>query len=275
MKGIIITNAFDKSHTQSKKVQRMLQEFDALGVQMQIVPNDNFVAYVHKDKYVAQLLEKCKLRLFNSASAIAKCDDKMLTHIELCNNGIAMPTTMGGALCYTPNGQISESYLQKVVDVLSLPLIVKQCYGSYGEQVYLVNTMAELAALVEKLKHVPYLFQRFVQKSSGKDMRVIVIGGKCVCAMLRQSQTDFRSNVELGGVATKVEKIPPQIEQLCQKTAQVLGLDYCGIDVLLGDEPMVCEVNSNAMFNAMEAVTGVNVAKLFAEHIVKEVGKNK
>ena len=55
--------------------------------------------------------------------------------------------------------------------------------------------------------------------------------------------------------------------------ASVLGLDYCGVDLLYGEsgEPIVCEVNSNAFFEGLEGATGVNVAKLYAEHIVKEI----
>ena len=101
-------------------------------------------------------------------------------------------------------------------------------------------------------------------------MRVIVIGGKVACAMLRKNAQDFRSNVAHGGNATSVE-VPQAIADMCVKAAQIIGLDYCGIDVLLGDTPMICEVNSNAMFSAMESVTGVNVAKLYAEHIVRTV----
>ena len=55
---------------------------------------------------------------------------------------------------------------------------------------------------------------------------------------------------------------------LCEKAARIIGLDYCGVDVLLGGVPAICEVNSNAMFAAMERTTGVNVARLYAEHIV-------
>ena len=39
-------------------------------------------------------------------------------------------------------------------------------------------------------------------------------------------------------------------EKLAIKTCQVLGLDFAGVDILFGenDEPIVCEVNSNAHF---------------------------
>lgn len=284
MQGVILVNPYDNNPSQQLKVKRMTEEFAKLGVDVGVVNNDVFVASVKnsravcrlktdfvlffdKDKYTSALLEKCGLRLFNSAKATAICDDKMLTHIALSNCGIPMPDTLPGALCYNAEGEITDSYLQMVVDRLGLPVVVKQCYGSFGEQVYLAHTMDELRQIVSKVKMSAYLFQRFEQQSSGKDMRVIVIGGKAVCAMLRVSDNDFRSNVARGGSATPTQ-LYQDVAQICEKTAHVLGLDYCGIDVLLGDTPKICEVNSNAMFEGMERATGVNVAKLYAEHIV-------
>ena len=289
MKGVILTNPYDAYHAQKHKVCRMVEEFHRLGVDVSVLANDAFVSYVmdgnsvcdlqadfvlffDKDRYTSELLEKCGVRVFNSAAATAICDDKMLTHVTLANHGIPMPTTLPGALCYNPQGELSDAYLQRAVDILGLPLVVKECHGSYGEQVYLVKTKDELKSKLEEIKTKAYLLQRFEAASSGKDMRVIVIGGKVVCGMLRQNSSDFRSNAKLGGVATAVE-VPHNIADTCEKAASIIGLDYCGIDVLLSDVPKICEVNSNAMFEAMERATGVNVARLYAEHIVNSVKK--
>ena len=291
MKGVIVTNPYDTSPVQQRKVQRMQQELSLLGVDVSVVPNDRFVVgvtdgnvncqldahfvlFFDKDKYTGAMLGKCGLRLFNSAKATAICDDKMLTHITLAGHGIPMPDTLSGALCYNPDGELSDEYLQIAINKLGLPMIVKQCYGSYGEQVYLVKTKQELASKLAEIKTSAYLLQRFEQQSCGKDMRVIVIGGRAQCAMLRENSNDFRSNVAHCGIATAVD-IPPAVAKMCEKAAKVIGLDYCGIDVLLGDKPKICEVNSNAMFEAMESVTGVNVARLYAEHIVNCVKLGK
>ena len=291
MKGVILTNPYDTNSVQQRKARRMQQELTALGVDVSVMTNDAFVAVVvegnvecfidadfvlffDKDRYTGELLEKCGVRLFNSASATAICDDKMMTHIVLANHGIPMPATLPGALCYNLDGVISDQYLQSAVDRLGLPMIVKQCYGSFGEQVYLVSTKQELKSKLEEIKTKPYLLQHFEQQSCGKDIRVIVIGGKAVCAMLRENDKDFRSNVAHGGNATAVA-IPKTVAAMCEKAARIIGLDYCGIDVLIGDTPMICEVNSNAMFEAMESATGVNVAKLYAKHIVKSIVKDK
>ena len=60
------------------------------------------------------------------------------------------------------------------------------------------------------------------------------------------------------------------------KVAFALKLDYCGIDFLLKKDGnfVLCEVNSNAFFSGFEKVTGVNVAKEYAEYIIKKLQKN-
>ena len=291
MKGVILINPYDTYYAQRHKVERMTEEFDRLGVDVTVLRNDQFVAYVEngksvrsfnadfvlffdKDRYTSELLEKCGARVYNSAEATAICDDKMLTHVALANNSIPMPKTLPGALCYNPNGEISDEYVTRAVELLGLPVVVKECHGSYGEQVYLAETIAELKAKIAEIKTKAYLLQQFESNSCGKDARVIVIGGKYVCSMLRINERDFRSNVGLGGKGVKVE-LPEHVVQTCERVANILHLDYCGIDVLLGDTPKVCEVNSNAMFEEMERVTGVNVAGKYAEFIVRNTKLHK
>ena len=132
----------------------------------------------------------------------------------------------------------------------------------------MARNRAELACISERVKCKPHLFQETVQTSIGRDVRVIVVGGKVLCAMLRQSDCDFRSNIELGGKGS-IYKLSKEMRETCEKVATLLKLDYCGIDILSGErnEPIVCEVNSNAFFGGIERVTGVNVAKAYAEHI--------
>ncbi len=278
-------NPYECYPVQLRKVQRMQQELSALGIEVQTLPNDgtfvylrnggvhcdlqaDFVLYLDKERIVPRLLERCGLRVFNSAAATEICDDKLLTHAFLADSGIPMPDTIVGPLCYNPDAQVSDGYIRSVVRALGLPMVVKECHGSFGEQVYLCQTERQLADLLQRLKHKPYLLQRYEKDSFGRDMRVIVIGGKVLCGMLRTNKDDFRSNAAQGAVCSAVT-VPKHIADMCVKAANLIGLDYCGVDVLLGEEPKLCEVNSNAAFEAMEACTGVNVAQAYARHIAK------
>ena len=55
---------------------------------------------------------------------------------------------------------------------------------------------------------------RYFFKSSKKCVgiiRVIVIGGKCIGGMLRQNDSDFRSNIEIGGTGKQISLNKEQI----------------------------------------------------------------
>lgn len=291
-KALILVNAYSRLKSAANQPIRLREEFNKLGVDVDIKPNSidtamiiegdavsfikdyDFVIYLDKDKYTSSLLEKAGIRLFNRHEAIRLCDDKMETHIMLAGHGIPMPDTIGGLLCYNEEASIDEvmSRVELIENKLGYPCIVKECYGSLGAKVYCADNRDELMALMERVKLKSHLFQKMISSSKGKDVRVIVIGGKAICGMKRISGTDFRSNIELGGVAEPIE-LPESFKEISERVADIIGLDYCGIDLLFGekDEPIVCEVNSNAFFGAMESVSGVNVAAKYAEYIYETI----
>lgn len=284
--ALILVNAYDRSRHSLNQSERLQAELGKLGVNAHIRRNDYFIStvnengnlssetdgydfciYLDKDKYVSEMLERCGLRLFNSAAAIRTCDDKMVTFIRLAGQGIPMPETMPGLLCYRADEPVREEILDRIEARLGYPLIAKESYGSLGKGVYKIDNRDELRLVAEKLKCKYHLFQKFVRSSCGRDIRVIVIGGECVAAMARKSDGDFRSNLELGGIGTAVTP-SPELKALCEKVASALHLDYCGIDVLFGENGyLICEVNSNAFFGGIEQITHINVAEQYAKYI--------
>ena len=209
------------------------------------------------------------IKLFNSHKSIRVCDDKGLTTLALTDKGVNLPKTIFGALCYNKDMPIDKEWAKKIADSLGFPLIVKESFGSMGKGVYLANDFDELIVVMNQLKLKPHLFQEYLGTRRGVDVRVIVVGGKAVCAMQRENQSDFRSNVAQGGKGTPIE-LPIEFRKTAEKCAEVLGLSYCGVDLLYGKDgqPFVCEVNSNAFISGIEKVTGFNVAKSYAEYIL-------
>ena len=288
-KGLILINAYLKSENGTKQANRLKEEFLKLNVNIDIKRNNefalsidkngniinkfdyDFVIYLDKDKYVSKMLEKANVRIFNSHQAIEDCDDKMTTQIILANNGIKMPKTLPGLLCYNNNESLNEEALHIVEKELSYPLIIKTSFGSLGKGVFKIDNYEMLYNKANELKCVPNLFQEYLETSYGKDIRAFVIGKKFVTAMVRNSNNDFRSNIELGGHG---EVYKPSLEfiKMCEKIALILNLDYCGIDILFGqNDYFVSEVNSNAYFNELEKVTGVNIAKIYATYIYENI----
>lgn len=282
---LIIINGYGLASGIQHQVKRLQEEFSKRSVEVEIIKNTqvfayifegnvsvslpkyDFVLYLDKDRYVAELLEKAGYKLYNSIESIIKCDDKMLTHICLANEGIKMPTSISSTLCYTDNG--NRDYLKPVIEKIGLPMIVKENYGSLGKQVYLANNYEELLEIENKLIHIPHIFQEFVDSSRGKDYRIIVIGGKVIAYMKRENKNSYLSNLATGGTASKTS-LPKEYLDIAEKCAKILGLDYCGVDILKGPnkEPIVSEVNSNAFYEGIEKTTGINVAGCYVEYLL-------
>ena len=233
----------------------------------------SFVLFWDKDVRLAGLLEKYGLRVFNSSRAIEKCDDKSQTCLELLNSGIKMPETVLLPKSYYGEAP-SESFFDALGSALGYPIIIKECYGSLGQQVYLANDRGELVKTVKESLPSPMIFQRFIASSRGRDMRIYIVGGKVAGAIIRSSETDFRANASLGG---RCEPAIPDKKQeaLAKKACRTLGLDFAGVDLLFGEqgEPILCEVNSNAQFIAMDRACGVKIEDRITEYILGEMKK--
>lgn len=286
-KVLIVINGYGLASGIKNQVERLTEEFSKRNVKVEVIKNTevftmlkdgntevtlpkyDFVLYLDKDRYVAGLLEKAGYKLYNSINSIIKCDDKMLTHICLADQGIKMPTTISSTLCYTDNG--NRDYLKKVEKTLGFPLIIKENYGSLGKQVYLVNNEKELLEIENKLIHIPHIFQQFIKSSKGKDYRIIVIGNNVVAYMKRENKNSYLSNLATGGTASVVE-LPQSYLDMAVKASKILGLDYCGVDILEGEnkEPILSEVNSNAFYEGIEKTTHINVAGCYVDYLLKK-----
>ena len=291
MRGLIITNQ-ELGHNKYK-IQRLKEEFFKQNVSLDVFVNDgtravirdnnlyirlphaDFVIYLDKDIYLSRELEKAGYRLFNKADFIKLCDDKMLTNIACANKGIRMPRTVAGPLFYSERLKKENlTFLDQLMHDLGMPMVVKEVYGSLGSGVHLVKTKEELVKLYRSICRKPIQFQEFISSSYGKSMRVLVIDKKVVGGFIRQNVGDFRSNFGSTATSKKAENCEKYLE-FAQDIANKFDIEYAGIDLLFGygDEPILCELNSNAFFEEFERVTEINVAKKIADMIIKTINK--
>lgn len=243
----------------------------SLEVGAKILNKPDFVIFWDKDIYLAERLEKEGVRLFNSSRAILLCDNKILMYQELANKGIIIPRTFIAPKTFEGLNYSKRDFLNNVIKEIGFPIVVKEAYGSFGEQVYLANDIDSLNKIVDQIGYKDFLMQEFIASSKGKDIRINVVGNKAVVSMLRENDNDFRSNISSGGHGEKYEPKPEYLD-LAVKAAQALGLDFAGVDVLFGkDGPIICEVNSNPQFASTLKATDVNLADYIAEYILNNL----
>ena len=276
MKNYLIVNHFLKFESFDNLYKALQQAFEKRGEKLEILTNIGArellkengngapVLFFDKDIYLAKLLEKSGYRCVNNAFVIETCDDKAKTYLAL-KDKFRMPKTILCPYWFDNLKCETQDFLHYVANQLSYPLVVKENKGSFGAQVYLANDFNELKGLVEKIGHCKILFQEFIKDSAGKDLRVYVVKGKTVAYALRSNDNDFRSNVNSGGKMQTIE-VDKSYLRMAEEITNYLGADFAGIDLLFGEQPILCEVNSNAHFNALSSVSGVDVGLKIADY---------
>ena len=291
MQGVIIVNQ-EVGHNRYK-IDRLNEEFEKENVEITVLVNDgtlakiennnvvlnftaDFVIYLDKDIYLARFIEKCGIRMFNKADFIKLCDDKLLTFLACSNMGIRMPKTFAGPLMYREPQNDDYLFLNTIVKEIGYPMIVKKVYGSLGEGVYLVNSYKELSDLYSEIYRNPILFQEYVKSSYGRSLRILIIDGKVFGGFVRYNHADFRSNYGETADGATLEN-SQQYFEFAQNIADKLNIEYAGIDLLFdeNEEPILCEINSNAFFEEFEKVTGLNAARAIVKMIIKKMNSHE
>lgn len=153
---------------------------------------------------VIRHLENLGCLMFNGLKSIEISRDKLLTVQYLAAHGLPIPKTI---LAKFPMN------LQTIKREFTYPIIVKKASGSQGIGVIKVDTHEQMEDLVDMLDTgKPLIFQEMITASYGKDLRVFVIGGRVVGAMMRTAaKGNFKANVHQGGTVRKV-KLSAQVK---------------------------------------------------------------
>lgn len=231
----------------------------------------DFCIFWDKDIYLAEILESQGIRLFNSKEAIEICDNKILSYLSLQAANVKIPKTYIPPKRFSPTDKSNYKLIERIKSIFEFPLILKEAYGSFGDQVYLIQNLQELYKKLKEIGNKEFLVQEFISETSGRDVRVNVVGNKVVASILRENPNDFRSNITNGG---KMKNYEPEenFKNLALAATSALGLDFAGVDILFGnDGPIICEVNSNPHFFTTYQATGVDLSLEIASHIVKEM----
>ena len=223
--------------------------------------------YYHKA--VFRHLERMGVLFFNSSEAIENVKDKLYTSQILAQNNIPHPKTM---LVKNP---VDVNYVEKKI---GFPIVVKTLTGTHGKGVQLSEDKRNFTQLMDMVEQFNadfnIILQEFIIDSYGKDLRVIVVGGKVIGAMKRESvDGDFRANITRGGEAKPID-IDEQMEYLSLESTKLLGLDISGVDLLFdGNSYKICEINSSPGFQGMEKYTTIKVAEQIVSYVKHKLNK--
>ena len=146
-----------------------------------------------------------------------------------------------------------------------IPAVKKKIDGHGGSEVFMLT---EAEPFEEG-----YVYQKLCD-TPGRDLRVWVMGGEIITAMLRESKTDFRSNFCLGGSATPYT-LSEQETALVKKITALVKSDYIGIDFIFHNgKPVFNEIEDTVGARMVYEHTDIDILKLYCTYIEKENEKD-
>lgn len=232
----------------------------------------DYVVFTDKDIYLAKQLEYLGIPVYNSAETIAVSDDKIATYQALAKLKLPIPKTIIAPKIFI-EGTFDEKIIEHAVKELGFPLVIKEAFGSFGEQVYLVDSYEQLHKQIAEIGNKPFIFQEFISSSYGVDIRLQVVGDQVVAGMKRRSKDDFRANITSGGTMEPYDATEEE-SRLAVAATKAIGADFAGVDILFGENgPLVCEVNSNAHIRNLLDCTNINAADYVIDYIFSQLKK--
>ena len=192
------------------------------------------------------------VRVLNPPSALAAAHDKLLTARVLRLSGVPHPHSW----------LIAEGLPSAAPE---LPLVVKPRFGSWGRDVTLCRTQAQLDEQLERMRFRDWFREHGVLAQElvpplGWDLRLVVAGGEIVGAARRfAAPGEWRTNVSLGGHSEPAVP-PPSARTLALAAAAAIGADLVGVDLLpTSTGYFVSELNGAVDFRPQYSFDGANV----------------
>ena len=222
------------------------------------LPSDlpEFVVNRSADSKMAAQLEGRGFRLWNNAEITRICNDKYLTYRTMEETGIHS----------LPSQLVTSENISEVS--ASFPSVLKSRDGHGGTEVFLVHDQKELEEAFDRIGKPTALLQR-AAADLGKDLRVYVLGRKIIAAMLRYSETDFRSNFCLGGKAKRCEVVPPEVIRQVDVITDRFRFGLAGIDFIFDrGKPVFNEIEDAVGTRMLYAQTDLDIAAIYADYIL-------
>jgi RimK family alpha-L-glutamate ligase len=205
-------------------------------------------------------LERLGVRIVNSASAIEKTVDKYFTSFMLADAGIATPRTL-----VTEDFETALQTCRELGDV-----VVKPLFGSEGKGMIRIcdeDTAYRVLRSWELNRYIFYIQEYLPHRF--EDIRAFVVGDNVVAAMKRRG-TGWKTNFSQGATAEAID-LNDEMKRLAVRAAQLIGLDYAGVDLLPAEngQTYVIEINSIPGWRGLQKTTDLQIAQAVMDHVLE------
>ena len=274
------------------EVKQLITEFEKNQIKYELLNNQKVYYRLSKEKdlksnfdlilerslsylrglYSCAILETKGYKVINNFECLTTSGNKLLTTLKLIEKKIPTPET-----CIAFK---DRSAINAIEGNTGYPAIIKPIIGSWGRLIAKLEDYNSATANLEcreimgNIYQKIYYLQEYIPNPNSKnptDIRVFVIGDKCVAAMARFSpEKDFRSNIAVGGTAEPIE-LSPELEKLSIQSSKAINGEIIGVDLMIKKGNLnVIEINGTPQFKGIASATKINIASEIVEYIMNK-----
>ena len=274
-------------------INRLIETFLSYNIDAGLVTVEQYAAHSYTvlpdaviarmiNPYISKQLEDNNVRVFNSSKLSNICNNKAETMRLIHKLGIEHIPTIA---IYDDEGKQAYEVIaheNMEVDLSNAhEYVIKSVTGHGGKEVFLLSDfLKDRPDYGEQEKNAAsfysdkYIIQPLIN-CNGRDMRVYIIGNEIIGAVLRQTETGFKSNYSLGGHVS-LYNLKDEQKNIIYSILDNIDIDYGGIDFL------VCGEEDRLVFNEIEDVVGarmlsecsdIDYVNIYVSYILKELTK--
>lgn len=273
------------------EIKQIIDELEKSKIKYELINNQKIYYTISKEKdlkyeadiflersisylrglFSSALLELKGFKVINCYKCLDLTGNKLLTTLKLVEHDLPTPET-----CIAFK---EDSAIDAIEEKIHYPLVLKPIIGSWGRLIAKIENVNSATANLEArevmgniLQKIYYL-QKFISTNDHDeqptDLRVIVVGDRCVGAMGRyHPEGDFRSNIAIGGTAEPFI-ITSELEKLCIKASKAVDGEILGVDLMNdGGKLKIIEINGTPQFKGITSATKINIARKIVDHII-------
>jgi len=205
--------------------------------------------------------------VYNDGRAVERTVDKAMTSFLLHLNNLPTPATW---VC--ESREIAHNLILRET-MAGRTLVIKPLFGSQGQGVRRLESGSPFPVPMEEHVDGAYYLQGYIDSGEGAwhDHRVFIVNGKVVGAMVRHG-SHWINNVAQGGRCEPLAATG-EIAELALAAAQVVEIDYCGVDVIRDRQGglYVLEVNSIPAWKGLQSVVRINIAQALVDDFLARI----
>ncbi|MCB1858459.1 MAG: GAK system ATP-grasp enzyme [Gammaproteobacteria bacterium] len=227
------------------------------------------------ETYTPNILDRLELlkvaqaqgvRVFSRVECILRLVDRLSCTVALRNSAIPMPDT-----------RVTESLSVAARTVREFGgAVLKPLYSTKARGMCAIDGRAsdeEIdAAIGEFQRYNPMMYVQRKLDLPGRDLGLVFLGGEYLGCYARIGHgAAWNTTIHSGGHYAPYSPSAAVID-LAARAQRIFGMDYTTVDVAeTAEDPVVFEVSAFGGFRGAFEGAGINVARLYARHVVRQL----